>query len=159
MKKLIILLSIVSITRSFADEGMWLPHLISKNMEELHKLGCQLTAEDIYSINKSSLKDAVVNFGNFCTGEIISGEGLLLTNHHCGFSSVQSHSSVEKNYVNNGFWAMNKSEELPNAGLTVTFLIRVEDVTSNYFNNGVLVANMDSVSDVLQRNAVISMKK
>lgn len=156
MKKLFTTLVLITAIaqQSFADEGMWLPHLISKNMEELHKLGCQLNAEDIYSINKSSLKDAVVNFGNFCSGEIISAEGLLLTNHHCGFSSVQSHSSVEKNYVNNGFWAMNKGEELPNAGLTVTFLIRVEDVTSNYFNNGVLVANIDSVSNLLQGNAV-----
>ncbi|MBC7485929.1 MAG: S46 family peptidase [Cytophagaceae bacterium] len=154
MKKLILFLSILTITRTFADEGMWLPHLISKNMEELHKLGCELTAEDIYSINHSSLKDAVVNFGNFCTGEIISSDGLLLTNHHCGFSSVQSHSSVEKDYISNGFWAMNKSEELPNAGLTVAFLVRVEEVTSYYFNNGVLIDNIDSVSTALQNNAV-----
>ncbi|MDF2455613.1 MAG: dipeptidyl-peptidase 7, Serine peptidase family [Cytophagaceae bacterium] len=157
MKKafIILLLAGLSITqKTFADEGMWLPHLINRNIEELNKLGCQLTAEDIYSINKSSLKDAVVNFGNFCTGEMISAEGLLLTNHHCGFSSVQSLSSVEKNYVNNGFWAMNKNEELPNAGLSITFLVRVEDVTANYFNNGVLITNIDSVSDVLQRNAV-----
>lgn len=155
MKKLFTtLLLAISILQSFADEGMWLPHLISKNMEELHKLGCQLSAEDIYSINHSSLKDAVVNFGNFCTGEIISSDGLLLTNHHCGFSSVQSHSSVEKNYISNGFWAMNKSEELPNAGLTVTFLVRVEEVTSYYFNNGVLIENIDSVSTVLQNNAI-----
>jgi Peptidase S46 len=157
MKKLFIILLIagLSITqKTLADEGMWLPHLISKNMEELHKLGCQLTAEDIYSINKSSLKDAVVNFGNFCTGEMISAEGLLLTNHHCGFSSVQSQSSVEKDYLSNGFWAMNKNEELANAGLTVTFLVRVEEVTSYYFNNGILVSNIDSVSTVLQNNAV-----
>ncbi|MDB5274671.1 MAG: dipeptidyl-peptidase 7, Serine peptidase family [Chitinophagaceae bacterium] len=157
MKQILIILFALSVLInhcSFADEGMWLPHLINRNMKELEKLGCKLTAEDIYSINKSSLKDVVVNFGNFCTGEMISAEGLLLTNHHCGFSSVQTHSSVQKNYIANGFWAMNKSEELPNAGLTVTFLVRVEDVSSNYFNNGILVNNIDSVSDVLQRNAI-----
>lgn len=158
MKKVIVLLSLVCTVviphRSKADEGMWLPHLISGNFGALEKLGCQLTAEDIYSINQSSLKDAVVNFGNFCTGEMISGEGLLLTNHHCGFSSVQAQSSVEKNYINNGFWAMNKSEELYNPGLTVTFLVRVEDVTAAYFKNGILVNNIDSVSEVLQKEAV-----
>ncbi len=139
---------------SLADEGMWLPHLISGNFSALEKLGCKLTAEDIYSINKSSLKDAVVNFGGFCTGELISEEGLILTNHHCGFSSVQALSSVEKNYIANGFWAMNKSEELSSAGLSVTFLIRVEDVTAAYFKNGLLVANIDSVSEILQKDAV-----
>ncbi len=158
MKKIFILLSLVyniAIShQSKADEGMWLPHLISGNFSALEKLGCQLTAEDIYSVNKSSLKDAVVNFGNFCTGEMISEEGLLLTNHHCGFSSVQAQSSIEKNYINTGFWAMDKSEELYNPGLTVTFLVRVEDVTAAYFRNGVLVSNIDSVSEVLQKEAV-----
>jgi len=158
MKKGFILLSIVLniflSQKSFADEGMWLPHLISGNFSALEKLGCKLTAEDIYSINKSSLKDAVVNFGNFCTGEMISEEGLLLTNHHCGFSSVQALSTLEKNYIANGFWAMNKSEELSSPSLTVTFLVRVEDVTAFYFTDGILVANIDSVSEVLQKNAV-----
>ena len=158
MKKVLLLISfsfnfLISHTSS-ADEGMWLPHLISGNFSALEKLGCKLTAEDIYSLNKSSLKDAVVNFGNFCTGEIISNEGLILTNHHCGFSSVQAQSTVEKNYIADGFWAKNKSDELPNASLTVTFLVSVEDVTSAYFKDGILVANIDSVSDVLQKEAV-----
>ena len=158
MKKVLLLIGflfnfLISHTSS-ADEGMWLPHLISGNFSALEKLGCKLTAEDIYSLNKSSLKDAVVNFGNFCTGEIISNEGLILTNHHCGFSSVQAQSTVEKNYIADGFWAKNKSEELPNASLTVTFLVSVEDVTAAYFKDGILVTNIDSVSDVLQKEAV-----
>ena len=91
--------------------------------------GFKLTAEDIYSINRSSLKDAVLLFGSGCTGEVISDEGLFLTNHHCGYYFIGSHSSVEHDYLTNGFWAMNRSEELPNPGLTVSFLIRMEDVT------------------------------
>ena len=115
----------------FAGEGMWLPVLLkSLNEKEMQSMGMKMNAEDIYSINKSSLKDAVVLFGGGCTGEIISGEGLLITNHHCGYGQIQSHSSIEKDYLKNGFWAMNRSEELPNAGLTVTFIKGMEDVTT-----------------------------
>ncbi len=114
-----------------ADEGMWLPHLLQKlNYTDMQKLGVKLTPEQIYSVNNSSLKDAIVNFGNFCTGEIISKDGLILTNHHCGYEAIQSHSSVEKNYLANGFWSADKREELPNQDLTVSFLIRIEDVTT-----------------------------
>ena len=95
----------------------------------MHSLGFKLIAEDIYSINHSSLKDAIVIFGGGCTGEIVSEEGLLLTNHHCGYDAIQNHSTVEHNYLEDGFWAMNRKEELPNPDLTVTFLIRIEDVT------------------------------
>ena len=113
-----------------ADEGMWLLPLIQKlNIDTMHSLGFKLSAEDIYSINHSSLKDAVVIFGGGCTGEIVSEEGLLLTNHHCGYDAIQNHSTVEHNYLEDGFWAMNRKEELPNSDLRVTFLIRVEDVT------------------------------
>ncbi|WP_018343645.1 S46 family peptidase [Cytophaga aurantiaca] len=112
-----------------ADEGMWLPFLLGKNYDQMKKLGLKITPEQIYSINTSSLKDAVVNFGNFCTGEVISQDGLILTNHHCGFDAVQSHSSVEHDYITDGFWAMDRSKELSNPGLTVTFLIRMVDVT------------------------------
>jgi hypothetical protein len=101
----------------------------------MKKNGCKLSAEDIYSINKSSLKDAIVQFGGGCTGEIISNQGLLLTNHHCGYGQIASHSTVEKDYLTNGFWAMNKSEELPNPGLTATFIIRMEDVTEKVSKN------------------------
>ena len=112
-----------------ADEGMWLPSLISQRIEDMQAKGFRLTAEDIYSINSASLKDAVVLFGRGCTGELISDEGLLLTNHHCGYSQIQKHSSVEHDYLRDGFWAMTRDEELPNEGLTVSFLERMEDVT------------------------------
>ena len=113
-----------------ADEGMWLPLLLKKlNEADMQKKGLKLTAEDIYSINNSSLKDAIVHFGGFCTGEMISGDGLILTNHHCGFDAIQSNSSVENDYITNGYWAKNKGEELPNPGLFVRFLVSIEDVT------------------------------
>ncbi len=119
-----------------ADEGMWIPLLLNKyNIKDMQAKGFKLTAEDIYSINKASLKDAVMIFGGGCTAELISDQGLLITNHHCGFGSIQRHSSVEHDYLTNGFWAMNKSEELPNQGLTVTFLERMEDVTSQVLAN------------------------
>ena len=112
-----------------ADEGMWLPSLISQRIEDMQAKGFKLNAEDIYSINQASLKDAVVLFGRGCTGEVISPEGLLLTNHHCGYGQIQKHSSVEHDYLKDGFWAMKREEELPNPGLSVSFLERMEDVT------------------------------
>ncbi len=115
---------------SFANEGMWLPQLLQTlNEKEMKKMGMKISAEDIYSINKSSLKDAIVSFGGFCTAEVISDQGLILTNHHCGFDAIQNQSSLEKNYIQNGFWAMEKGQELPNAGLFATFIIRIEDVS------------------------------
>ena len=112
-----------------ADEGMWLPSLISQRIADMQEKGFKLSAEDIYSVNQASLKDAVVLFGRGCTGELISPEGLLLTNHHCGYSQIQQHSSVEHDYLKDGFWAMSREEELPNKGLNVSFLERMEDVT------------------------------
>ncbi|HEY8388394.1 MAG TPA: S46 family peptidase [Parasegetibacter sp.] len=115
---------------SRATEGMWLPQLLQAlNEKEMKAMGMKISASDIYNINKSSLKDAIVSFGGFCTAEVISEQGLLLTNHHCGYSAIQSHSSVEHNYLQNGFWAMTKQQELPNAGLTATFIISITDVT------------------------------
>ena len=112
------------------DEGMWLPMFIERlNYVDMQKMGLHLTAEELYSINHSSLKDAIVNFGNFCTAEVVSNEGLLLTNHHCGYESIQKHSTVGHDYLTEGFWAYNKSEEIPTEGLTATFLVRMEDVT------------------------------
>ena len=114
----------------FADEGMWLLPLLERlNLKDMQAKGLELTAEDIYSINGSSLKDAIVIFGGGCTGEIVSPEGLLFTNHHCGFGSIQALSSVEHDYLKNGFWAMNKQEELPAPDLSVTFIRHIEDVT------------------------------
>jgi len=113
-----------------AGEGMWLPMLLSQlNEKEMRDMGMRITAEDIYSVNHSSLKDAIVLFGGGCTGELVSDKGLLLTNHHCGYSNIQRHSSLENDYLTNGFWAQRLEEELPNAGLSVTFLVRMEDVT------------------------------
>ena len=123
-------LGIITETAAYADEGMWLPSLISERIGDMQDKGFKLSADDIYSVNQASLKDAVVLFGRGCTGEIISGEGLLLTNHHCGYGQIQQHSSVEHDYLRDGFWAMNRKEELPNKGLTVSFLERMEDVTS-----------------------------
>ena len=114
---------------AMADEGMWLPSLISQRIGDMQAKGFRLTAEDIYSINQASLKDAVVLFGSGCTGELISPEGLLITNHHCGYGQIQRHSSVEHDYLRDGFWAMSREEELPNEGLEVRFLDRMEDVT------------------------------
>jgi len=133
MKKLnlILLFTVFIFGSAVADEGMWLPSLIHKlNIADMQKAGLELSAEDIYSINNSSLKDAVVALDHgSCTAELISKDGLLLTNHHCGFGEIQSHSSVEHDYLQDGFWAMSREEELANPGKTVTFLVRIEDVT------------------------------
>jgi hypothetical protein len=113
-----------------ADEGMWIPMLVERlNYADMQKLGLKLTPEEIYSINQSCLKDAIVIFGRGCTGEIISDEGLLITNHHCGYGQIQAHSEIQHDYLSDGFWAMSHEEELPNPGLTVQFLIRIEDVS------------------------------
>ena len=127
MKKLTTFLTALTISLSLiADEGMWLPSLISQRIGDMHSKGFKLEAEDIYSINQASLKDAVVLFGRGCTGELISNRGLLLTNHHCGYSQIQQHSSVEHDYLKDGFWAMTMEEELPNPGLSVSFLFRMD---------------------------------
>ena len=131
MKKIFLsaALALAALSPLKADEGMWLPALISQRIGDMQAKGLRLSAEDIYSVNQASLKDAVVLFGSGCTGELVSTEGLLLTNHHCGYSFVQRHSSVEHDYLKDGFWAMDRSHELPNPGLTVKFLERMEDVT------------------------------
>ena len=117
---------------SFAGEGMWIPLLLDQlNEKEMQAMGMNITAEDIYSMNKSSMKDAIVLFGRGCTGEIISSQGLLLTNHHCGYGQIQKHSSVEHDYLTDGFWAMSKEEELPNPGLTATLMVEMREVTSD----------------------------
>lgn len=133
MKKLfslIISLILVLNINVKADEGMWMLPLLKKlNMGTMTELGLKISTEEIYSINNSSIKDAVVIFGGGCTAEIVSDQGLLLTNHHCGYGRIQAHSSVEHNYLEDGFWAMSKEEELKNPGLGVTFLVRIEDVS------------------------------
>jgi len=111
---------------------MWIPLLLKKyKIEDMQRAGFKLTAEDVYSVNQACLKDAVMIFGGGCTAELISGEGLLITNHHCGYGNIQRHSTVEHDYLTDGFWAMTRGEELPNPGLIVTFLVRIEDVTES----------------------------
>ena len=133
MKRIISVITALTLMTgsALADEGMWMLPLLQKmNGKQMKELGCQLTPKEIYNIN-NSLKDAIVQFGGGCTGEIISGEGLLVTNHHCGYGSIQKLSSVEHDYLKDGYWAMNRGEELPCEGLTVTFLKYMEDVTAD----------------------------
>ena len=132
MKRILTFWAALAVTvTAAADEGMWLlPLLNQMNKKDLKEAGCKLTPEEIYSINKSSLKDAIVQFGGGCTGEIISNQGLVVTDHHCGYSSIQSLSTDEHNYLMDGFWAKNTAEEIPAPGLSVTFLISMEDVTA-----------------------------
>lgn len=126
---LIALLSIISIN-VFSKEGMWIPSVLSAVYDDMQAAGIKLTEEDLYSVNHSSLKDAIVLFGGGCTGEIVSNDGLLFTNHHCGFDYIQFHSSLQHDYLKDGFWAMNRSEELICDGLSVSFVVRMDEVTS-----------------------------
>lgn len=131
MKRFLVLLFIVLLSLpSKADEGMWIPLLLDKfNIKTMQEMGFKLSAEDVYSVNQACMKDAVLSFGGGCTGEMISAQGLLITNHHCGYGQIQSHSSLENDYLTDGFWAMSKKEELPCPGLFVTYLKRMEDVS------------------------------
>ncbi|MBR5254637.1 MAG: S46 family peptidase [Bacteroidales bacterium] len=133
MKKKLLLIGLaisMIMPNLFADEGMWLPLLLKKKEADMQKKGMRISAEDIYNVNNASLKDAVMLFGTGCTGEFVSSQGLLLTNHHCGYSFIVSHSTVERDYLTNGFWAMSREQELPCRGLTITRLVYMEDVTS-----------------------------
>jgi len=130
MKFLKILLLFITLQLTAQQGGMWIPSLLEgMNEQEMTSLGSKLSAKDIYDVNQSSLKDAIGHFNGGCTSELISPNGLILTNHHCGFSQIQSHSSEENDYITNGFWAMNYEEELPNEGLFIEFIVRIEDVT------------------------------
>jgi hypothetical protein len=133
MKKFLLPLSLSFITfiNCFAEEGMLIPSVISAFESDMQAKGMKLSAKDIYDVNHSSLKDAIMHFGGGCTAELVSGTGLLLTNHHCGYSQIQSHSSLEKDYLKNGFWAKNYTEELPNVGLTASRMVRIDDVTAS----------------------------
>lgn len=129
-KSIFALIFALSVFSVHADEGMWMLHLLKQQkLADMQRLGLKLQDYDIYNPDGSSLKDAVVLFGRGCTGEVISSEGLVLTNHHCGYGQIQNHSTLENNYLEDGFWAMTRAEELPNPGLTVTFIDKIEDVT------------------------------
>lgn len=133
MRRIFILtfFTFVTIFKSTAEEGMLIPSLIGAFEDDMKAMGMKLSAQDIYDVNNSSLKDAIMHFGGGCTAELVSGQGLLLTNHHCGYSQIQSHSSLENDYLKYGFWAKNKSEELKNPGLTASRIVRIQDVTAS----------------------------
>ena len=164
MKKLVItaLLALVcAMPKLYADEGMWLLSLVGKSYADMQKAGFKLSPEDVYSVNKSCLKDAIVGLGNdgrpfwhFCTGEIISDQGLVSTNHHCGYGKLQEHSTVQHDYLRDGFWAYTKEEELPNTGLTASILVRMEDVTNN-----ILTALSDDMSEGDRAKTVARLSK
>jgi len=155
LKRLILaLFIIVSIsTKVSADEGMWIPILLEKyNYADMKAKGFKLTPEDIYSVNHSSMKDAVVIFGRGCTGELISDQGLLITNHHCGYGQIQAHSSVDHDYLTDGFWAYNKSEELVNPGLTVTFLVSMEEITEQVLDGTNENMSEPEINAIIEQN-------
>ena len=154
MKKLLTLLALVSISFSaIADEGMWLlPYIKKMNEKDMKAHGCKLKAEDIYSAEKSSLKDAIVIFGGGCTGEIVSESGLLFTNHHCGYNSIQQLSSVEHDYLKDGFWAKNNAEELPAEGLSVRFVRHIFDVTADIMGNIPSTASQEEYTTIAGQN-------
>jgi len=163
MKKitfLILILAIFISTFLRADEGMWIPLLIEKyNIKIMQEKGFKLSAEDIYSVNRACMKDAIVIFGGGCTGEMISPEGLLITNHHCGYGQIQRHSTLEHDYLTNGFWAMSREEELPNPGLTVTFLKWMEDVTEQVLKGVTESMSPDERDRVINQNISEIRKK
>lgn len=131
MKKLLLsILALATFQMARADEGMWIPSLIGKNYDDMVRMGLKLTKDDLYNINHASMKDAIVQFNGGCTGEMISGSGLLLTNHHCGYDPIASLSTVEKNYLDNGFWAYSHDQELPAKGVSVLYLQHIDDVTA-----------------------------
>jgi hypothetical protein len=156
MKKGLIFSIITFIFISFAqaDEGMWLPYLLKLlNEKDMQSKGLRISADDIYHINQSSLKDAVVLFGGGCTGEIVSNQGLLLTNHHCGYGRIQAHSSLENDYLANGFWAMKKEEELPNPGFTVTLLVSMSDITEEILKNVTETMTEEERESIIAKNS------
>ena len=153
MKFLKLLILFVFTQVSAQQGGMWIPSLLKgMNESEMKKLGMKISAEDIYSVNKSSLKDAVPQFDGGCTAEVISDKGLILTNHHCGFDNIQSHSTVENDYLTNGFWAYKMEEELPNKDLYVTFIIRIEDVTTKVLEGTGTLATEAEKQKKIQEN-------
>ncbi len=150
MKIIKFLVFLISLQIAAQQGGMWIPSLLNgMNEQEMENLGSHLSAQDIYDVNNSSLKDAIAHFNGGCTSEVISSNGLILTNHHCGFSQIQSHSSLENDYLKNGFWAMSLNEELPNEGLYVEFIKRIDDVTAQALNGVV-----DTMTEIEKQAAI-----
>jgi len=160
MKKTIsILIFLFSIIFCYADAGMWLPILLKQKEAEMQKLGFKLTAEDVYSVNNNSMKDAVVFFGRGCTGEIISKQGLILTNHHCGYSHLQRLSTMDNNILHDGFWAATKDDEIPCPGLSVTFLVYMEEVTEEILKGVENAANLQERDEIIEKNIITTGNK
>lgn len=155
MKKVLLSLILAfTLIRSYADEGMWLPMLLGRQVyDDMVKRGLKLSKEQLYSVNKASIKDAIIIFGGFCTGEIVSNQGLIFTNHHCGYDAIASVSSVEKNYLRDGFWARSKQEEIPAQGLYAEFLLKIEDVTKEVTDS---VGNLTGGERASRVSAVIA---
>ncbi len=159
MKQKLLALTLLISLISKADEGMWLPQLLNAmNIKDMKKNGLKLTAEQIYSVNKSSLKDAIVQFAGGCTAEIVSDQGLILTNHHCGYSAIAFHSTVEKDYLTNGFWAMNKNEEVYTPNLNATIIQRIEDVTAKVLK-GIIATSTEAKKDSIIKANIKQLEK
>lgn len=153
MKLLRLLLLLVFIPTYAQQGGMWIPSLLKgMNQKEMKSLGMKMSASDIYDVNNSSLKDAVPHFNGGCTSEVISSKGLLLTNHHCGYGEIQAHSTVEHDYLTDGFWAMSLEEELPNPGMEVTFIVRIEDVTNQVLEGVSILKSEEDKQKKIQDN-------
>jgi hypothetical protein len=159
-KSLLVLLLIVLKTTLYAGEGMWIPSLLKEmKLDDMQASGLRLSAEQLYSINTSSVKDAIVHFGGGCTAELISSDGLLLTNHHCGYGAIQSHSSVESDYLTDGYWAKNSKEELTNPGLTATIIKRIEDVTAEVLDGVTAAMNSEEREKKMAENSKAAIEK
>ena len=150
LKQVLVAVFVSTSSFLFANEGMWIPLLLEKlNEKEMKSLGMKISAKDIYNVNSGSLKDAIVSFGGFCTAEIISTKGLVLTNHHCGFDAIQNHSTLDHNYIRDGFWSGNNGEEIPNPDLFATFIVRIEDVSKQ-----VMYGVLSSMNEAERQSAV-----
>ena len=159
MKYFKIIFFFIAIQISAQQGGMWIPSLLEgMNETEMQNLGSKMTAKDIYDVNNASLKDAIIHFNGGCTGEIISERGLILTNHHCGYGAIQSHSSVENDYLKDGFWAMSDAEELPNPGMYVTFIKRIDDVTDAIFKGVTSSMTVREKQSKIDQNIVLVKK-
>lgn len=159
MKQTLLIVTLIISLTIKADEGMWLPQLLNAmNIKDMKKNGLKLTAEQIYSVNKSSLKDAIVQFAGGCTAEIVSDQGLILTNHHCGYSAIAYHSAVEKDYLTKGFWAMNKNEEVYTPNLNATIIQRIEDVTSKVLK-GITSTSTEAKKDSIIKSNIKTLEK
>src|SRR5690554_6489727 len=153
MKLLRLLFIFLSVPLFAQQGGMWIPSLLDgMNETEMKNLGMKMSAQDIYDVNNSSLKDAIVHFNGGCTSEMISNQGLLLTNHHCGYSQIQKHSSLESDYLEHGFWAKSLKEELPNPGVTATFIIKIEEVTEKIMERTTATMSESHKQAVIETN-------